>query len=90
MSKDPTVFVDFSTVEDDFTEYIHLCSKLPVFLETLNQLVESETSVFVVSEVERNFAGVAGDTRCLYKLANPMLDLLTTYRTGEIKHEKLE
>lgn len=86
----PTVFADFSTVEKDFTEYIYLCSKFPDFLKTLDELVESETSVFVVSEVERDFAGVAGDIRCCYKLADPMLDLLTAYRARKIELEKLE
>lgn len=85
-----TVFADLSTVEDDFTEYIHLCSKFPDFLKTLDHLGESGISIFVVSEIEEDFAGIAGDIRCCYKLADPLLKLLTAYRAGEIKHEHLE
>jgi hypothetical protein len=92
------VIIGFSTVEDDFAaEYICLWSvndwtRLIFFdfLKTLDHLVESKISVFVVSEVERVFAGVAGDIRCCNKLADPKLKLLSAYRAGEIKHEKLE
>jgi hypothetical protein len=31
-----------------------------------------------------------GDPISLYKLADPMLKLLSAHRAGEIKHEKLE